>query len=198
MIGGELKFRRGMKKWYLWLIGVVVVLLVLREFGVFDFNAHVSKSMSVSSNTIESPGLNATGVVYEEERPPAGKMLRQMEADIQNHEHSQNEARQNPKSREEQKYEEYLVCVRYHIVSDFTLWQWMPLYKNGISTVRLSYVLTNSYGNASLGYGYVELASRQTMMGICSAREYREALVKPMIEVMKKDVEKKINRMTAN
>lgn len=155
-----------MKRTLVVLLVGLVTLLVLREAGILSFSAYKRDAQYSIMPTCPLEAHNVSGIVYQKDsaRPLAPYV----------------------KNRDDL----YKARITYSVRSSLSPWRWLPLFKFGENEAQLIYLVWIE--DALMGCGSVYTKGRQTVWGSSSAREYRDQIVDPLIEQMKRDVSSKL------
>jgi len=158
-----------MKRFFLISAIVLIVVLTLREVGFIRFSWFRTFADSNTSVETKVPSLNVSRFIYEQDtgRPYI------------------------PSIKAPDDF--YKVTVRYRITASLSPWRWLPFFKFGSNTVQLTYFVWMEKSLA--GCGSIYSTSKQTLLGVASARDYELSLTEPMIQKMKNELQPKVNIM---
>lgn len=148
------------------IIVLVAGILILREWGVFSFNWSERFSQIETKTSKKVPALNAREIVFREDT--GAPFIPQIVG----------------------PQEFYKVTVSYRIVKDLSPFRWVPFYKWGHNSVQLTYLVWME--NGLIGCGSILAEGEQTNRGIASARDYEQALIKPLIAAMKESFDPRV------
>ena len=148
---------------------LLVLILVLRECGVFQLNFYTSYSESMSGASDNVRPMQAGTIVYHD-----------------NH----GQPYMPPMKPFDDTTDNARVTVTYDITTDMSPWRWLPFFKFGSNRSQLNYIVWVEQTVQSCGSIYTTTSQR--LAGIASAREYEKRLTDALVKEMETTLDKKL------